>query len=162
MKDRDLGRHTSKMNQIMVFERTRWTEADRADVPAAIAFDAFGKLVHPEAVPLFFWLGLDLVHNGKISTALHLLADVDLRRVWLETLALFSEFSRAGNSNKDDLLLIKLLILVKLDEGAFIASPREDSERIIWVFLGQSDEEFCEGISDFPEIEFTQLLRLCE
>jgi hypothetical protein len=115
MKDRDLRGHASEVNQVMIFQSAGWAETDGTDVPAAVAFDAFSKLVHPEMVSLRLQFCLYFSNQRRISVTLHFFANVYPRGVWTKAIALVSELSRAGQPKKAHLLLIELLVLVKLD-----------------------------------------------
>jgi hypothetical protein len=75
MKDRYLRRQSAGPNKLFVLQAALLAETDRADIPAAVTFDALLKFVHPSGQPLLLTIRLNVLGTVGVVYAHLLFAD---------------------------------------------------------------------------------------
>jgi len=149
MKDGDLGRHSTGLDQRRIFKGAGGAKAGRADVPATVTLNALSEGLHPVLESLFLRKAFDLNNIRKIFHRLGRLALFYLRGIRSIAATLLRQLLAADDPNRFHPVLPELIVLEKFNEGTLLTAPHHDPEMLTGMSPRNPKENFRERIAVF-------------
>jgi hypothetical protein len=150
--------------QLTIFQAAFFAKANRTNVPATEAFDAFLKFLHPVGKAVLDILFLQMLYGSELA-ALNGLPGHVFIRIRLLAFTGLGQLLGAGDAHGHNMFSFDLVPDKERVQAPLVASPDQDAEGLIRIGPGQTNQDLIQGVSgltwavQIPKDHVFQLLR---